>query len=59
MKNFALSHIALARALQVLGRGGEARDPLQRALTLAPAMTAGEQSHIAIFAGGQGAELFR
>src|SRR5215831_325617 len=58
-ENFALAHIALARTLQVLGRGGEARDPLQRALTLAPATTAREQSHIAIFAkilGNQGAE---
>ncbi|MEH2507950.1 hypothetical protein V1290_006761 [Bradyrhizobium sp. AZCC 1578] len=58
-ENFALAHIALARSLQVLGRGHEAKDPLERALALAPATTAREQSHIAIFAkilGGRGAE---
>jgi len=58
-ENFALAHVALARSLQVLGRGREARDPLARALALAPATTTREQSHIAIFArilNGQGAE---
>jgi tetratricopeptide (TPR) repeat protein len=58
-EGFALAHIALARTLQVLGRGGEAKAPLERALALASATTAREQSHIAIFAkilGGQGAE---
>jgi hypothetical protein len=58
-EGFALAHIALARTLQVLGRGREARAPLERALALASAATAREQSHIAIFAkilSGQGAE---
>jgi hypothetical protein len=58
-EGFALAHIALARTLQVLGRGNEAKVPLNRALSLAPTMTAREQGHIAIFAkilGGQGAE---
>lgn len=58
-EGFALAHIALARTLQVLGRGGEAKAPLERALALAPATTAREQSHIAIFAKilrGQGAD---
>jgi tetratricopeptide (TPR) repeat protein len=58
-EGFALAHIALARTLQVLGRGNEAKAPLQRALALASAATAREQSHIAILArilGGQGAE---
>ena len=55
---FALAHIALARALQVLGRGAELKAPLERALALAAATTEREQSHIAIFARiltGQGA----
>jgi tetratricopeptide (TPR) repeat protein len=57
-EGFALAHIALARTLQVLGRGNEAKAPLQHALALAPAATAREQSHVAIFASilsGQGA----
>lgn len=56
---FALAHIALARSLQVLGRGREAKAPLERALALAPNTTAREQSHVAIFARiltGQGAD---
>lgn len=56
--NFALAHIALARTLQVIGRGGEAKAPLDRAIALAGSTTAREQSHIAIFAkilSGQGA----
>lgn len=58
-EGFALAHIALARTLQLLGRGGEAKAPLERALALASATTAREQSHIAIFAKiltGQGAQ---
>ena len=47
---FALAHIALARALQLLGRGAELKAPLERALALAAATTEREQSHIAIFA---------
>jgi hypothetical protein len=57
-EGFALAHIALARTLQVLGRGNEAKAPLESALALAPAATAREQNHIAIFArvlSGQGA----
>ena len=56
---FALAHIALARTLQVYGRGGEVKAPLARALALAPATTARERSHIAIFErilSGKGAE---
>ncbi|MGH6680152.1 MAG: tetratricopeptide repeat protein [Bradyrhizobium sp.] len=56
---FALAHIALARSLQVLGRGRDAKAPLERALQLAPNTTAREQSQIAIFAKiltGQGAD---
>ena len=46
---FALGHIALARTLQVQGRGGEARLPLARSKELASGTTQREQSHIAIF----------
>lgn len=46
---FALAHIALARTLQVQGRGPDAKPPLARAKELAPGTTAREQSHIAIF----------
>lgn len=46
---FALAHIALARTLQVHGRGGEVKAPLTRALELAAGTTPREQSHIAIF----------
>ncbi|MBV9461544.1 MAG: tetratricopeptide repeat protein, partial [Bradyrhizobium sp.] len=45
-EGFALAHIALARTLQVLGRGNEAKAPLERALALASAVTPREQSHI-------------
>ncbi|MGE0701365.1 MAG: tetratricopeptide repeat protein, partial [Hyphomicrobiaceae bacterium] len=48
-EGFALAHIALARTLQVYGRGPEVKAPLTRALELAPSTTAREQSHIAIF----------
>jgi tetratricopeptide (TPR) repeat protein len=48
--SFALGHIALARTLQVHGRGGEARAPLARARELAGAATERERSHIEIFA---------
>jgi len=57
-EGFALAHIALARTLQVLGRGNEAKAPLERALALAPATTSREQGNIAIFdkiLSGQGA----
>lgn len=46
---FALAHIALARTLQVHGRGGEVKAPLARARELAGATSAREQSHIGIF----------
>src|SRR5579859_6429056 len=46
---FALAHIALARTLQVQGRGGEVKAPIERGLALAAGTTAREQSHIAIF----------
>jgi len=55
--NFALAHIALARTLQVLGRGGETKSLFERALELAPRTSEREQSQIAIFAkilSGQG-----
>lgn len=55
---FALAHVALARTLQVQGRGSEAKAPLARALELAARTTAREQSQVAIFAQilqGQGA----
>jgi tetratricopeptide (TPR) repeat protein len=46
---FALGHISLARAKQLLGRGHEAKAPLARALELAAGTTPREQSQIAIF----------
>jgi tetratricopeptide (TPR) repeat protein len=46
---FALGHIALARAKQLLGRGHEAKAPLARAQELAPGASARERSQIAIF----------
>ena len=46
---FALAHIALARTLQVYGRGAEVKVPLARAIELAPKASPREQSHIAIF----------
>lgn len=55
---FALAHIALARTLQVQGRGPEVKAPLARAKDLASITTPREQSHIAIFTKileGQGA----
>lgn len=47
---FALAHIALARASQVLGHGAEIKAPLERAVALAASTSEREQSHIAIFA---------
>ena len=58
-EGFALAHIALARTVQVHGRGAEVKTPLARALELAPRTTPREQSHIAIFERiltGKGAE---
>jgi len=49
-EGFALGHVALARTLQLLGRGGEVKAPLERALALAAGTTARERSHIAILA---------
>lgn len=46
---FALGHISLARAKQLLGRGHEAKAPLARARELAAGSTPREQSQIAIF----------
>jgi len=46
---FALGHISLARAKQLLGRGHEAKAPRARALELAASTSPREQSHIAIF----------
>lgn len=46
---FALAHIALARTLQILGRGGEVKAPRERAVALSSGTTPREQSHIAIF----------
>jgi tetratricopeptide (TPR) repeat protein len=56
-EGFALGHISLARAKQLMGRGHEAKAPRARALELAAGTTPREQSHIAIFdkiLGGQG-----
>jgi hypothetical protein len=46
---FALGHISLARAKQLLGRGHEAKAPLARARELAAGTSKREQSQIAIF----------
>ena len=46
---FALGHISLARAKQLLGRGHEAKAPLARARELAAGATPREQSQIAMF----------
>ena len=57
-EGFALGHISLARAKQLLGRGHEAKAPLARARELAAGTTPREQSQIAIFdkiLSGQGA----
>ena len=48
-EGFALGHIALARAKQVLGRGHEAKAPLAKAREFAGGTTERERSHIAIF----------
>ena len=48
-EGFALGHISLARAKQLMGRGHEAKAPRARALELAAGTTPREQSHIAIF----------
>src|SRR4051812_29667987 len=48
-EGFALAHISLARAKQLLGRGHEAKAPRARALELAAGTSPREQSHIAIF----------
>ncbi len=48
-ENFALGHISLARAKQLLGRGHEAKAPLARAKELAASASPREQSQIAIF----------
>jgi hypothetical protein len=48
-EGFALGHISLARAKQLMGRGHEAKAPRARALELAAGATPREQSHIAIF----------
>lgn len=48
-EGFALAHIALARTMQLLGRGPEVKAPLARALELAPQTSEREQGHIAIF----------
>ncbi len=48
-ETFALGHISLARAKQLLGRGHEAKAPLARAKELAASASPREQSQIAIF----------
>lgn len=56
---FALAHVALARNVQVYGRGAEVKEPLARAVELAPGITPREQSHIALYQKiltGKGAE---
>lgn len=47
-EDFALAHLSLARTLQVLGRGGEIKAPLDRALGLAVHTAPREQSQIAL-----------
>ena len=47
--SFALAHMSLARAKQLLGRGHEAKAPLARAKELAATASPREQSQIAIF----------
>lgn len=49
-EGFALGHVALARTLQVQGRGSEIKAPLERGLALAAGTTPREQSQIAVFA---------
>jgi hypothetical protein len=49
-EGFALAYIGLARTLQLLGRGAEAKAPRERALALAEGTSKREQSHIAVFA---------
>ena len=48
-EGFALGHMALARAKQVLGRGHEAKVPLARARELSGGVSEREKSHLAIF----------
>jgi tetratricopeptide (TPR) repeat protein len=48
-ETFALGHIALARAKQLLGRAHEAKEPLARAKELAGGASPREQSQIIIF----------
>jgi tetratricopeptide (TPR) repeat protein len=48
-EGFALGHISLARAKQLMGRGHEAKAPLARARELASRATPRERSQIAIF----------
>jgi hypothetical protein len=61
-EGFALGHIALARRLQVRGRGSEIKAPLEQGLALAGGTTTREQGHIAIFeqilTGRGGAAIF-
>ncbi len=45
-EGFALAHLALARAKQGLGKGGEIRAPLERARALAPKATTQEAAAI-------------
>ncbi|MFM9942990.1 MAG: tetratricopeptide repeat protein [Hyphomicrobiaceae bacterium] len=57
-EGFAAAHIALARTLQISGRGNEVKAPLARARELAPSTTPREQSQINILGlicSGQGA----
>jgi len=61
-ENFALGHISLARAKQLLGRGHEVKAPLARAKELAGNASPREQSQIAIFEKiltGQGAAALK
>lgn len=59
---FALAHAGLARTLQVLGRGGEAREAIAKAVAFASGLTPREVAHIAVLEHaimGRGSDAYR